>query len=231
MTTVPDAATAAVPKDAALPDTAPDHRRSPVPTLGMITTRFKELRKRRGLIITLTLVTVGIPTLYLAVRLLLHAVAPEDVRSGRRLQHLHGVRFRRAVRLRLHRGRHPGRHGRIRRSDRRDVPAPGGDRPLALGDLSCSDPRWTCHYRPSDCGGLHHRVCGVRVRRPDPAQLQRGERAGQPVPWRPRKLGGRPSGRGHLQFRHLHRTIVAARVRQSPRRSTPSRAATAPAVP
>jgi hypothetical protein len=77
MTTVPDAATAAVPKDAALPDTAPDHRRSPVPTLGMITTRFKELRKRRGLIITLTLVTVGIPTLYLAVRLLLHAVAPK----------------------------------------------------------------------------------------------------------------------------------------------------------
>ena len=36
----------------------------------MIATRFMELRKRRGLMITLTLVTVGIPTGFLAVRLL-----------------------------------------------------------------------------------------------------------------------------------------------------------------
>jgi hypothetical protein len=43
----------------------------------MITTRFMELRKRRGLMITLMLVTIGIPTVFLAIRLLLHAVAPK----------------------------------------------------------------------------------------------------------------------------------------------------------
>jgi hypothetical protein len=43
----------------------------------MITTRFMELRKRRGLMITLILVTVGIPTVFLVIRLLLHAFAPK----------------------------------------------------------------------------------------------------------------------------------------------------------
>jgi hypothetical protein len=43
----------------------------------MIATRFMELRRRRGLMITLVLVTVGLPTVFLAVRLLLHAVAPK----------------------------------------------------------------------------------------------------------------------------------------------------------
>jgi hypothetical protein len=36
-----------------------------------------ELRKRRGLMVTLVLVTIGIPTVFLGVRLLLHAVAPK----------------------------------------------------------------------------------------------------------------------------------------------------------
>jgi hypothetical protein len=36
-----------------------------------------ELRKRRGLMTTLFLVTVGIPTVFLGVRLVLHAVAPK----------------------------------------------------------------------------------------------------------------------------------------------------------
>jgi hypothetical protein len=43
----------------------------------MIATRFMELRKRRGLMITLALVTVGIPTVFMLIRLLLHAVAPK----------------------------------------------------------------------------------------------------------------------------------------------------------
>jgi hypothetical protein len=55
----------------------PDHRRSPIPTGAMIATRFMELRKRRGLMITLVTVTVGLPTLFLGIRLLLHAVAPK----------------------------------------------------------------------------------------------------------------------------------------------------------
>jgi hypothetical protein len=44
----------------------------------MIAARFKELRKRRGLMITLMTVTVGIPAIYLGIRLLLHAVAPHS---------------------------------------------------------------------------------------------------------------------------------------------------------
>ncbi len=56
---------------------APDHRGSWIPSFAMINTRFMELRRRRGLMITLILVTVGIPTVFLAIRLLLHAVAPK----------------------------------------------------------------------------------------------------------------------------------------------------------
>ncbi len=70
--------TEAMPGGASRPPGAPpDHRGSPIPTLGMIATRFMELRKRRGLMITLILVTIGIPTVFLVARLLLHAVAPK----------------------------------------------------------------------------------------------------------------------------------------------------------
>jgi hypothetical protein len=44
----------------------------------MIATRFMELRKRRGLMLTLILVTVGIPAIFLLIRLLLHAFAPHS---------------------------------------------------------------------------------------------------------------------------------------------------------
>jgi len=44
----------------------------------MITTRFMELRRRRGLMIALMLVTIGIPFVFLLVRLLLHAFAPHS---------------------------------------------------------------------------------------------------------------------------------------------------------
>lgn len=64
------------PAEAAL--AAADHRGSPLPTLGMITSRFMELRKRRGLMIALVLVTIGIPTVFLLVRLMLHAIAPKS---------------------------------------------------------------------------------------------------------------------------------------------------------
>jgi hypothetical protein len=77
MTTVPDTTTPAAAEVAGPSDAAPDHRGSPIPTLSMIASRIKELRKRRGLMITLTLVTVGIPTVFLVIRLLLHAFAPK----------------------------------------------------------------------------------------------------------------------------------------------------------
>jgi hypothetical protein len=75
VTAARDASAPAAPS-AALEPTR-DRRGSPIPTGSMIATRFMELRRRRGLMITLVLVTVGFPTVFLAVRLLLHAVAPK----------------------------------------------------------------------------------------------------------------------------------------------------------
>ena len=44
----------------------------------MIATRFMELRKRRGLMIALIVVNIGIPTVFLVVRLLAHAFDPKS---------------------------------------------------------------------------------------------------------------------------------------------------------
>jgi hypothetical protein len=65
------------PPSAELVHTGADHRGSPIPTGAMIATRFMELRRRRGLMAALALVTVGIPSVFLVVRLLLHAIAPK----------------------------------------------------------------------------------------------------------------------------------------------------------
>jgi len=73
MTTLPDVGTAPV----ALTTAPDDHRGSPVPNFAMIASKFKELRKRRGLMVALVLVTIGIPGVFLMVRLLLHALAPK----------------------------------------------------------------------------------------------------------------------------------------------------------
>jgi ABC-type multidrug transport system ATPase subunit len=59
------------------PDARPrDRRGSPIPTLSMIGTRAMELRRRRGLMIALIAVNIGLPALFLVIRLLLHAFAP-----------------------------------------------------------------------------------------------------------------------------------------------------------
>ncbi len=80
MTTIPDVgAPVPTPFLAAAPDDlSRDHRGSWVPTGAMISTRFMELRKRRGLMIALVLVNIGIPTIFLVVRLVAHAVAPKS---------------------------------------------------------------------------------------------------------------------------------------------------------
>jgi hypothetical protein len=44
----------------------------------MITTRIMELRKRRGLMIAMIVVIIGLPTLFLVVRLISHAVDPKS---------------------------------------------------------------------------------------------------------------------------------------------------------
>jgi hypothetical protein len=80
MTTITDVG-APVPGPAPTPvpaDARSDHRGSWIPTWGMVTTRFMELRRRRGLIIALIAVNIGIPTVFLAVRLISHAVDPKS---------------------------------------------------------------------------------------------------------------------------------------------------------
>ena len=80
MTTLPGVGTAPpapVPKVAAVRKT-PDHRGSWVPTWGLIVTRLMELRKRRGLMIAMIVVIIGIPTIFLTIRLISHAVAPRS---------------------------------------------------------------------------------------------------------------------------------------------------------
>jgi hypothetical protein len=54
------------------------HRGSWIPTWGMVATRFMELRRRRGLIIALIAVNIGIPVVFLAIRLISHAVDPKS---------------------------------------------------------------------------------------------------------------------------------------------------------
>ena len=55
---------------------ARDRRGSWLPTGSMIATRFMELRKRRGLMAALIVVNIGLPVIFLSVRLIAHAVAP-----------------------------------------------------------------------------------------------------------------------------------------------------------
>ena len=80
MTTVSDVG-APAPGPAPAPSpaaTRSDHRGSWIPTWGMITTRLMELRKRRGLMIALIAVNIGIPVVFLGVRLISHAVDPKS---------------------------------------------------------------------------------------------------------------------------------------------------------
>ncbi len=79
MTTMADiGATGPTPSPAGPADVSHDRRGSWIPTAGMIATRFMELRKRRGLMVALILVTIGIPTVFLVIRLLLHGFAPHS---------------------------------------------------------------------------------------------------------------------------------------------------------
>ncbi len=79
MTTMPDVGAPPVPS----PQVAPlvgrgDHRGSPIPTWSMIVTRLLELRKRRGLMIAMVVVIIGLPTIFLVIRLITHAIDPKS---------------------------------------------------------------------------------------------------------------------------------------------------------
>ena len=78
MTTMP---VSGAPATAQVPRPVPaghsrDRRGSPVPAAGMIATRIMELRKRRGLMITLIVLDIGFPAVFYLIRLLGHAFAP-----------------------------------------------------------------------------------------------------------------------------------------------------------
>jgi hypothetical protein len=76
----PTLANVSPPEPAALDarDRTADHRGSWVPNGAMIATRFMEIRRRRGLMVALILVNIGIPTVFLTIRLLAHAFAPHS---------------------------------------------------------------------------------------------------------------------------------------------------------
>jgi len=59
-------------------DATRDRRGSWLPNGAMIATRFMELRKRRGLMAALIVVNIGIPTIFLTIRLILHVAAPKS---------------------------------------------------------------------------------------------------------------------------------------------------------
>ena len=75
-TPAPDQAPQTAPDQTAPGGHSRDRRGSPIPTVGMIASRVMELRKRRGLMISLIVLNVGFPALFMLIRLLLHAFAP-----------------------------------------------------------------------------------------------------------------------------------------------------------
>ncbi len=78
MTSPRGSAALSMPSSAPLVISAPDGRGSWMPTAGMIGTRLLELRRRRGLMASLIVVNIGIPALFLLVRLIAHAADPRS---------------------------------------------------------------------------------------------------------------------------------------------------------
>jgi len=60
------------------PPPARDHYGSIVPTWSLVTTKVLEIRRRRGLMITTVVLTVGLPVIVLGLRLIFHAVDPKS---------------------------------------------------------------------------------------------------------------------------------------------------------
>ncbi len=57
---------------------ATDRRGSWIPTPAMITTRLMELRRRKGIMITMAVVVIGLPSLFLAIRVIAHLADPKS---------------------------------------------------------------------------------------------------------------------------------------------------------
>ena len=59
-----------------------------IPSWAMITTKQLEVRRRRGLMIAVVLLSIALPVLVLGLRLLFHAVRSEELRTGRQPRRL-----------------------------------------------------------------------------------------------------------------------------------------------
>ena len=176
-----------------------DHRGSWIPTGAMITTRLMELRKRRGLMIALAVVNIGIPSVFLIVRLLSHAIAPNsygpaggyDIYTNMVAGVMYVFGFIVAATLGATAGSVDLTDGMFRH-----LVVTGRSR-LAL--YLARIPAGLAIVVDDAGRRFHHRVRGVRLRRPHDHQLRRCHRAGGPVAHRLRELGRRPSPRGHLR--------------------------------
>ena len=182
----------------------------------MIATRFMELRKRRGLMIALILVTIGIPTVFLVIRLLLHAFAPKtygpaggyDIYTALVSGVLYVFGFIVAATLGATAGSADLGEGMFRH-----LVVTGRSR-LAL--YLARIPAGLAIIVPLVAVGFTI-VCTVCVfAAPTTARLPRRDRARRLVACRPRELGRRPRRRGGLQLQHQDRTVHAGRSHDQP---------------
>ena len=127
--------------------------------------------------IALIAVNIGIPVVFLGVRLISHWVAPKSYGPAGGYDIFTTLVTGLHVRVRVHRGRRRRLHGGVRRPHRGHVPPPGHHRSLAPGAVLRPHPGGAGHRHRHGGGRLPHRLRGVRVRRADAAQLRRRERA------------------------------------------------------
>ena len=152
-----------------------------------------ELRKRRGLMVALILVTIGIPAVFLLIRLLLHAFAPHsygpaggyDIFTGLVAGVLYVFGFIVAATLGCTAGSIDLTEGMFRH-----LVVTGRSR-LAL--YLARIPAGLAIIVPLGGDRIHRRLRGVRLRRPDPTQLPRRTRARRSVAHWIRELGRGPS--------------------------------------
>ena len=163
----------------------PGRRRTPrtgawLPTWDLITTKNLEIRKRRGLMITMVVLIVVPTVLFYGLRLLFHAVDPHTYAPGRQPGHV----LRRDQpdgRVRVHRRRGSRRCGRDDRPERRHVPPPGHHRPVPARPLLGAHPGRPGHPGPARGPGLRDELPGHELRKPPEShvgRLLRRDRAG-----------------------------------------------------
>ena len=177
-----------------------DHRGSWIPTWGMITTRFMELRRRRGLMHRPDRRQHRHPGRLPRRAPDLPRRRPQVLRAGGRLRHLHHLvagfmyifGFIVAAVVGCTAGSVDLTEGMFRH-----LVITG---PFPPGPVLRPDPGRAGHRHRHRGGRLHDRLRRVRVRRPDAAQLRRGQRAGRAVAAGARHLGGGACRRGHLQL-------------------------------